>query len=435
MGKGQELYKKAKNLIPGGTQLLSKRPEQFLPEQWPAYYEKAEGCEVWDLDGNKYVDMSYMGIGACTIGYADPDVNSAVEKVVKSGNMTTLNAPEEVELAELLTELHPWADMVRYTRSGGEAMAVAVRIARAATKKDIVLFSGYHGWHDWYLSANIANEKALDGKLITGLEPAGVPRNLKGTSFPFYYNNKQQFLDLIKEYGDQIGAVVAETIRNIQPEPGFFEVLIEETKKRNIPLIFDEVSSGFRTNTGGAHLLMGVEPDMAVFAKGMSNGYAMAAVIGKSWVMDAAQDSFISSTYWTEKIGPAATIATINKMLKHKVQDHMIYVGKMVLDGWNQLSDKHNLNIKTNTFAPLGNFAFPDNMLVTKTLFTQEMLKRGFLATNSFYASYAHKEEHVKAYLEAVDEVFELIAKASVEGNIEKYLEGPVAHSGFRRLT
>jgi len=325
--------------------------------------------------------------------------------------------------------------MVRYARGGGEAMAIAIRIARTVTKRDIVLFSGYHGWHDWYLSANIANEKALDGKLISGLAPAGVPQNLKGTSFPFYYNNKQQFLDLIKNYGDQIGAVVAETIRNIQPEPGFFEVLVEETKKRNIPLIFDEVSSGFRTNTGGAHMLMDVEPDMAVFAKGMSNGYPMAAIIGKSWVMDAAQDSFISSTYWTERIGPAATIAAIRKMLKYKVQDHMMHIGKMVLDGWRILSEKHNLNLSMNSFYPLGHFEFPEKKLELKTLFTQEMLRKGFLATNSFYACFAHKEEHVKAYLEACDNVFELMAKAIAEENIEKYLEGPVCQSGFKRLT
>lgn len=435
MKTGQTLYEKAKKLIPGGTMLLSKRPEMFLPNLWPAYYDKALGCEVWDLDGNKYIDMSYMGVGACTLGYADPDVNAAVEKVIKNGNMSTLNAPEEVELAELLLDLHPWAEMVRYSRGGGDAMAIAVRIARAATKKDIVLFSGYHGWHDWYLSANISNEKALDGKLLSGLEPNGVPRSLGGTSHPFYYNNKQQFLDLIKTYGDQIGAVVAETVRNIQPEPDFFETLIEETKKRNIPLIFDEVSSGFRTNTGGAHLLMNIEPDIAVFAKGMSNGYPMGAVIGKKWVMDAAQDSFISSTYWTERIGPAATIASIKKMLKYDVQNHMIKVGKMVIDGWRELSDKHNLSLNINSFYPLGHFDFPNSKLELKTLFTQEMLKRGFLATNAFYACFAHKEEHVKSYLQNCDEVFRLIAVAIAENNIMQYLDGPICQTGFQRLT
>lgn len=436
MGRSQELYLKAKKRIPGGTQLLSKRPEQFLPEQWPAYYSKAEGCRVWDLDGNEYTDMSYMGVGSCTLGYADPDVNEAVKKVVDLGTMSTLNAPEEVELADLLIELHPWAEMVRYARGGGDAMAVAVRIARAATKKDIVLFSGYHGWHDWYLSSNLSDNKALDGKLLPGLQPLGVPHNLIGTSYPFYYNNKQEFLDLIKRYGNSIGAVVAETVRNIMPEEGFFEALIQETKKRNIPLIFDEVSSGFRTNTGGAHLLMNIEPDIAVFAKGMSNGFAMGAVIGKSWVMDAAQESFISSTYWTERIGPAAAIATIRKMLKVKAQEHMMMMGEKIQSGWKKLSKKYNLNLLINGIYPLGHFAFAEKNLEYKTLYTQEMLKKGFLATTAYYASYAHKEEDIEAYLQATEEVFAFIHTIMEKGEEPtNYLNGPVCHSGFKRLS
>lgn len=436
MGKSQELYIKAKEMIPGGTQLLSKRPEQFLPEQWPAYYSRAEGCQIWDLDDNEYIDMSYMGVGSCTLGYADPDVNEAVKRVVDLGNMATLNAPEEVELADLLIKLHPWADMVRYARGGGDAMAIAVRIARAASKKDIVLFSGYHGWHDWYLSANLSNEKALDGKLLPGLEPNGVPHSLTGTAKPFYYNNKKEFLELIDKHGDSIGAVVAETVRNVMPEEGFFDALITETKKRNIPLIFDEVSSGFRTNTGGAHLLMDIEPDMAVFAKGMSNGYPMGAVIGKRWVMDAAQETFISSTYWTEKIGPAATIATINKMLKNKVQKHMMLMGEKVQKGWRKLSDKHNLGLHVNGIYPLGHFSFPKNNLEYKTLYTQEMLKKGFLATTAYYASYAHKEQHIKLYLKATDEVFALISDViRTSGDPKTYLDGPVCQTGFKRLS
>jgi glutamate-1-semialdehyde aminotransferase len=177
-GVGQRLYTQAKTRIPGGTQLLSKRPEMFLPDQWPSYYSRARGVEVWDLDGNKYIDMSYNGIGACVLGAADPDVDEAVKAAIDAGSMSTLNAPEEVELAELLCELHPWAEMVRYARSGGEAMAIAVRIARAKTRRDRVAFCGYHGWHDWYLAANLAEEKALDGHLLPGLEPTGVPRGL-----------------------------------------------------------------------------------------------------------------------------------------------------------------------------------------------------------------------------------------------------------------
>ena len=435
MKTGQKLYEKAKKIIPGGTQLLSKRPEQLLPDQWPAYYKRAKGCEVWDLDDNHYLDMSYMGIGACTLGYADDDIDQAVIQTVRNGSMCTLNAPEEVELAELMLSLHPWANMVRYARGGGDAMSVAVRIARASTQKDIILFSGYHGWHDWYLSANLADSKALDGQLLPGLSPMGVSRSMKGTSYPFFYNNEEEFLALVKKYGDKIGGIVLEAIRNIEPDPAFFKTLRKEADRLNVPLIADEVSSGFRLNTGGAHLVLGLDPDIAVFAKGISNGYPMGVVIGKEKFMDAAQDSFISSTYWTERIGPVAAIATIKKMLACHVQDHLIECGKQIQAGWTKLAQKHNLKIDVGSIYPMSHFDFTEKSLVLKTLFTQEMLSRGFLATNSYYACYAHKQEHIESYLQSVDEVFDLISMALQDGNPEKYLKGPVCQAGFKRLS
>lgn len=281
-GKGQELYRKAKSIIPGGGQLLSKRPEKFLPELWPAYYSKAKGCRVWDLDGNEYRDFSYMGIGACTLGYCDDDVDAAVLQAVKNGTMTTLMVPEEVELAELLLEQHPWAEMVRYAKGGGDAMAVAVRIARAATKKDKVLFCGYHGWHDWYLSANLADDSALDGQLMAGLSPVGVARELKGTSYPFWYNMIDQFKTLVAKHKDNLAGVVLEAARGMTPEADFFKTIEEECHKLNIPLIIDEVTSGFRVYCGGACEYFDIHPDIAVFAKGMANGYPIAAIIGKT---------------------------------------------------------------------------------------------------------------------------------------------------------
>jgi len=221
--KGQSLYRKAKLMIPGGTQLLSKRPEMFLPEQWPSYYLRAKGVDVWDLDDKKYIDMSYMGLGACVLGYADDDVDDAVRAAIDAGSMCTLNCPEEVELAELLCQLHPWAEMVRNARSGGEAMAVAVRIARASTKRDKVVFCGYHGWHDWYLAANLAEEDTLDGHLLPGLEPAGVPRCLRNTAFAFTYNKISELKSVVAQYGDEIAAIVMEPIRNNEPQQGFLE--------------------------------------------------------------------------------------------------------------------------------------------------------------------------------------------------------------------
>ncbi|MCX5749171.1 MAG: aminotransferase class III-fold pyridoxal phosphate-dependent enzyme [Candidatus Saganbacteria bacterium] len=436
MGKGQELYKRAKQIIPGGTQLLSKRPEMFLPDLWPAYYDKAKGCEVWDLDGNKYIDMSYMGVGSCILGYADPDVNAAVEKAVKNGSMCTLNAPEEVELADLLLNLHPWAEMVRYARTGGESMSIAVRIARAATKKDMILFSGYHGWHDWYLSSNLADDKSLDGHLLPGLSPNGVPRGLSGTAKPFIYNDTDGFLSLIEKFRGKIAAVVVETIRSDDPKPEFLETIRKVTKENGIVMIVDEVSSGWRLNVGGAHLLFGIAPDIAVFAKGISNGFPMAAIIGIKNIMQTAQDSFISSTYWTDRIGPAAALATIRKMKIHDVPDHLITAGKKVKAGWQALSLKHDLDVKVSGMDPIGHFDFNyKDPLILKTLFTQLMLGKGILATTAFYASYAHKDKHVKYYLNSADEAFGFIKKAILEGNPQKYLKGPICHSGFKRLT
>lgn len=435
MGISQKLYLKAKEIIPGGTQLLSKRPEMFLPNEWPAYYKKAKGCNIWDLDERKYIDMSSMGIGSCILGYADPDVNRAVKDVINKGSMTTLNCPEEVELAKLLCDLHPWAQMVRYARCGGEAMAVAVRIARAKTKKDVVLFCGYHGWHDWYLSTNLADNKALDGHLLPGLNPLGVPRGLINTAIPFKFNDVEGFLRLVKKYKNKIGAIVLEPVKNYFPDKKFLETISDTSKKIQIPLVVDEVSSGWRMNLGGVHLLIGLEPDIAVFAKAMSNGFPMAAIIGKSKVMDVAQDTFISSTYWTERIGPTAALATIKKMKKNHVQKHLANVGAQVQNGWQVLADKYSLKIKITGMPSMSHFEFlNDKPLVCKTLLTQSLLNDGFLGATLYYASYAHKTSHVNKYLQAIDRAFKFIKEGLDNNSLEEYLNGPVCHAGFKRL-
>lgn len=434
--KGQQLYRKAKLRIPGGTQLFSKRPELFLPEQWPCYYSKAKGIEVWDLDGNKYIDMSYMGIGACILGYANFEVDNAVRAAIDSGSMCTLNCAEEVELADLLCELHPWAHMVRYARTGGEAMAIAVRIARAKTKKNKIAFCGYHGWHDWYLAANLGEEDALDGHLLPGLEPAGVPRGLIGTALPFHYNRIDELEAIVSAHKNEFAAIIMEPVRNYEPEPGFLEEVKEIATAISAMLVFDEVSSGWRLNTGGAHLLYGVTPDIAVFGKAMSNGYPMAAIIGTGDAMQAAQDSFISSTYWTERIGPTAALATIRKHRSCNASEHLISIGEWVQSGWKQAADRRRLKISISGIPPLAHFSFDyDNSRAVQTLFTQEMLQKGFLATSACYASYAHQDHQVESYLTSLDETFAVIAKAIEKGEVEKLLKGPIAHSGFGRLT
>ncbi|MFX0059056.1 MAG: aminotransferase class III-fold pyridoxal phosphate-dependent enzyme [Candidatus Hodarchaeota archaeon] len=432
---GIDLWNKAKRLIPGGSQLLSKRSEMFLPNKWPSYYKKAKGVEIWDLDNNKFIDMTIMGVGACTLGYADPDVDAEVLNAIKNGSMSTLNCPEEIELAELLVELHPWANAVRFARTGGEIAVIAIRIARAFTKKDKIAFCGYHGWHDWYLSSNLADNANLDGHLLAGLDPNGVPRGLLKTALPFEYNKVEQLEKLVKENKD-IGVIIVEPLRHQDPKEGFLERIREIANEIDAVLIFDEITSGWRLNVGGVHLLYDINPDMMIVAKAMSNGYPMAAVIGKGDIMDAAQTSFISSTYWTERIGPTAALATIRKMKDKNVPFHLNNIGEIISQGWKKLAKAHSLEIEVLPPNALTTFLFKyDNAQEIKTLFTQEMLKRGYLASSSVYVSYAHTEKIVANYLNKVNEVFEIISKGIKNNNISDLLEGPIAHNSFQRLT
>ncbi|MBM9577341.1 aminotransferase class III-fold pyridoxal phosphate-dependent enzyme [Leptospira sp. 201903070] len=433
MGTGQKLWKKAKTLIPGGNMLLSKRAEMFLPELWPAYFSKAKGCEVWDLDGNRYTDMFLMGIGTNTLGYGHPEVDRAVLETVANGNMSTFNCPEEVQLAEKLVELHPWADMVRLARTGGEANAIAIRIARAATGKEKVAICGYHGWHDWYLSANLASDDSLSGHLLPGLDPNGVPKNLKGTVFPFLYNRLDELEKLVKEEG--IGVIMMEVSRNTGPDAGFLEGLRKIATDNGIVLIFDECTSGFRQTFGGLHKLYGVEPDMAIFGKTLGNGYAITAVIGKRDVMETAQSTFISSTFWTERIGPSAAIKTLEVMNQLQSWDTITAIGKKITAGWKSLASTHNLELDYWGLPALCGFTVKSkNALAYKTLITQEMLKKGMLAGTSVYACIEHKDSILNEYFEKLDPIFQSIRECEDGKDVISLLEGPICHSGFSRL-
>ncbi len=433
--KGQTLYAKARTLIPGGTQLLSKRPEMFAPDTWPPYYVQAKGAEVTDLDGNVLIDMSICGVGATVLGYADPDVDDAVKIAIDRGSMATLNCPEEVELAELLTDLHPWSDMARFSRSGGEAMSIAVRIARAHTGRQVVAFCGYHGWHDWYLSANLADDSALDGHLLAGLQPKGVPRGLKGLMQPFHYNDLEGLRKVAAEHGSNLAAIVMEPVRN-EPKPGFLEGVRQIANETGAVLVFDEITAGFRLCTGGIHLTLDVAPDVAVFAKALGNGYPISAVIGRESVMSAAQETFISSTAWTERLGSTAALATIKKYQQVNAADHLIKAGKRVMQGWKNASAASGLKIEISGIPPLAHFAFeaPDARKL-RTLFTQLMLDRGYLAKDAYYAMVAHSDAHIDGYAAACGEAFEIIAHASKSESVDKLLRGDEAHSGFQRLT
>lgn len=433
IGTGQKLWKRAKQVIPGGNMLLSKRAEMFLPDLWPAYFSKAKGCTVWDLDGRAFIDMSIMGIGTNILGYGHPEVDAAVHATVDAGNMSTLNCPEEVYLAERLIELHPWADMVRFARSGGEANAIAIRIARAASGKEKVAFCGYHGWHDWYLAANLGNEKTLSGHLLPGLEPRGVPPSLRDTIFPFNYNRFDELQDLVSMH--DIGVIKMEVSRNQGPEAGFLEDVRRLASEKGIVLIFDECTSGFRQTFGGLHKLYGVEPDMAMFGKAMGNGYAITATIGRREIMEAAQTSFISSTFWTERIGPTAGLKTLEVMEKLKSWDVVTSIGNQIRKQWQALANKHGLILNLWGLPALSGFTLESsNSLAYKTLITQEMLAKGYLASNSVYASVAHTPEIIAGYFNELDPIFSLIAECEAGREVMPLLKGPVCHAGFKRL-
>lgn len=414
--------------------LLSKRAEMFLPEKWPAYYSKAKGCKVWDLDGNEYQDLSIMGIGTNTLGYGHPEVDASVLETVAMGNMSTFNCPEEVYLAERLCDLHPWADMARFARSGGEANAIAIRIARAAANKQTVAFCGYHGWHDWYLSANLGGEGKLAGHLLPGLEPKGVPASLMGTAVPFEYNRLDQLEALIDQY--EIGVIKMEVSRSAPPAPGFLEGVRALADHYGIVLVFDECTSGFRETYGGLHLKYGIEPDLAVFGKALGNGYAITAVLGRRSVMDYAQSTFISSTFWTERIGPTAALATLDVMERERSWEKITSTGTAILARWKEMASIHNLSLDTFGLPAICGFTFhSDKALQYKTYITQEMLKQGYLASNLIFVSTAHDDRVLGGYFAALEPIFAKIKmfEDGIEA-VEANIDGPVAHAGFRRL-
>ena len=435
MGTGQKLYKRAKRVIPGGSMLLSKRPEMFLPEKWPSYFSKSKGCKVWDLDGKEYIDMSIMGIGTNTLGYGHSEVDEAVMKTVRDGNMSTFNCPEEVYLAEKLVELHPWRDMVRFARAGGEINSIAVRIARASTGKDKIAICGYHGWHDWYLSTNLNSDKNLDGHLLPGLKPNGVPRGLTGTTLPFNYNDIEQLEQLIKENNGEIAAIKMEVSRNEGPKDNYLQKVRDLATENNIILIFDECTSGFRETFGGLHKKYGVEPDLAIFAKALGNGYAISACIGRQKFMQAAQQTFISSTFWTERIGPTAALKTLEIMEKERSWDTITKIGNSISNQWQDMADKYELNISTWGLPALSGYTFNSpNALAYKTLITQEMLEKGYLAANSVYACTEHKREIVDGYFTELDPIFATIKECEEGLDVNTLLKSPLCHNGFKRL-
>ena len=433
MGSGQKLWRRAKEIIPGGNMLLSKRAEMHLPELWPSYFSKTKGCRVWDLDGNELIDTYYMGVGTNILGYSHPVVDDAVKEVISKGNMSTLNAPEEIWLAEKLLEINQWAGGVRFARSGGEANAIAIRIARAMSGKEGVAVCGYHGWHDWYLSANLGAEDSLAGHLLPGLSTAGVPASMRGVVHTFDYNDFDKLTQLVNL--NNIGVIKMEVMRSVAPEADFFKKIKQLCYENGIVLIFDECTSGFRETFGGLHQKFDVEPDIAVYGKTLGNGYAVSAVVGRSEVMQMAQNTFISSTFWTERIGSAAGLKTLQIMEELEPWEMLTNIGINVREIWSQLAQKYDVDISLGGIPAISTFSFNSkNAIKYKTFITQEMLKKGFLAGTAFYACIKHTEEILNMYESNLEPIFRLIGECENGRSIDSMLEGPICHSGFKRL-
>ena len=433
LNKGQKLWSRAKNIIPGGNMLLSKRPEMFLPGKWPTYFTKADGCYVWDLENKKYLDFSTMSVGTNILGYANKNINSEIIRTVKRSNMSSLNAPEEVYLAEKLIDMHPQFDMVRYAKTGGEANAIAIRIARAASGKDNIAICGYHGWHDWYLAANIKNNKNLNTHLLPGLSPAGVPKKLKNTTFPFEYNDIKTLKKLVKK--EKIGIIKLEVFRNIKPKRNFLREVRDIANKNNIILIFDECTSGFRETFGALHKKYKIYPDICILGKAIANGYPLTVIMGKRKIMQHAQNTFISSTFWTDKIGFVAGLKTLKEMEKNKSWITISKTGKIIKKQWMRIAKKNKINLSIFGLDALPAFSIKSkNWIKYKTYISQEMLKNNILASNLVFVSISHHQKEIKRYIKNLDNIFKKIKQFEDGLNIDNYLSSPTCHTGFKRL-
>ncbi len=437
MNKSKTLLKTARKIIPGVSQLLGKRPEMYLPgNDWPTYYKKAKGINIWGLDGKKYLDFTMVGIGTSVLGYSDADINKSAVKAIKSGSMTTLNPPEDVELAKELLKIHPWASSVKYARTGGESMSVAIRLSRAYTKKEKILFCGYHGWHDWYLSANLKSKKKLDDHLLPGLEPLGVPKSLYGSVIPFKFNDWKDLNKVVKKNAKYCAAIVLEPCREFFPERKYINKLREIATKNKCVLIFDEITSGWRINTGGAHQKLNVNPDLVVYGKTIANGVPMGAIVGKKEIISYSLKTFISSAFWTERIGPSCALTFIKKHRKLKLGNKLNKIGLKIKNVWRDSAKKNNLKITIQGINPLANFKLhTKNWPATLTFFIQEMLKKNILASDRCYANLMHNDKSIRIYKKACMETFKKISVLEKTDNIKKYLKGPVKQMGFKRLT
>ena len=421
--KSEEYWDRAKNLIPAGTQCLSKGPTQFVDGVAPKYLKKGKGCHVWDVDGNEYIDYG-MGLRPIILGYCYPAVNEAIAKQLKDGITFTLMHPLEVELAELLANTIPCAEAVRYGKNGSDATTAAIRVARSYTGRDKIAICGYHGWHDW--------------SIITTERNKGIPKVMKQLSFTFEYNNIESLKELFDAYPDEFAAVIMEPVGITPPQNDFLKEVKEITHKNGAVLIFDEIITGFRFSLGGAQEYFGVVPDLAAFGKAMANGMPMSALVGKEEIMNVLNETFFSFTFGGECLSMVAAIATINELREKNVIDFIWTQGRKLKEGYNRLANELELEEYTRCvgYPPNALVKFygktSDESLLMKSLVQQELLKRGILWAAYHAISYSHKDLEISTTLEAFNDALRVLKKAICEEKIEKLLEGKPVKPVFR---
>ena len=434
--KSLEMFKEAERLIPGGSQLLSRRPIRFAYGVSPIFAERAKGAYFWDIDGNKYLDMT-MAVNTAILGYCDPDVDKAVMKQIKKSTIFSILHPVEVELAKEIIKVVPCAEMVRFGKSGGEADAVAIRIARGFTGRDKVVFCGYHGWHDWYIAANLESPDTLNKHLLPNVPTKGVPKCLKGTAIPFEYNNLASLKEVLEKNSKEVACIIMEACRTTLPQKGFLEGVKELAHRYGALLIFDEINTGFRLALGGAQEFYNVTPDMAVFGKDIANGYPLTAVVGRHDVMQSSKDMFISSTFWDDNSTMAAGLTCIRKIKKEKVIKHIWKMGEYYAKGWKDIAQKLGIKAELKGLSCMTSivFDYEDKSFVNglNTLYCQELAKRGIFAGGYFPVSFAHKEEEIDKILEAVEGALFIMKKAIDQGSVKGYLEAEESKPLFDR--
>ncbi len=437
VARSLEIYERADKLIPGRTQLISRRSSQFAHGTSPIYAQAAKGARFVDVDENEYIDW-VNAVGAVILGHADDAVDSAVKAQIDRGSLYTVNSALEIELAELLNEVIPSAEMVRYTKSGGEANAVAARIARGTTGRDLILFSGYHGWHDWYQSANYLVDPESGEFPFAGIEPIGVPKALAGTAIPFIWGDLESLEVLLQAHKGSVAAIMMEPLRSEMPPPGYLEGVKTLARAYDVILIFDEVSCGWRLRIGGAQEYTGVTPDMTVLAKAMSNGYPMGAVVGSRAVMEPASRMFISSSYWSDNLGLAASLTTIRELQRRHSARKFEDIGEALRSALNTaLSDVGLSGACTGLFwNPTITLDLPDESLRGKvnTLFIQEMARRGIHCNMSFKATLAHTAADIRETARAATEALDMVKSGLHRGNLDDLLKSDLTKEPFRRL-